>query len=332
MKKILSTKTNCPVCNSKKITFLMNGKDRVHAIKGEYTLWNCTNCLLIFLNPQPSPKILEKHYPRDYHAYNGYETGSKKEKFAIFLYKLYFSAEQNGVSAFIQKIIFLPFRHLLRGTYIKQRLKILDVGCGSGEFLYKMKKCGLDAYGVEPSKEGTDAAKKMGLNVRCGFLENQKFPSDYFDVITLNHVFEHVSDPLKTLKELGRILKKDGKLIMAFPNPDSLQFKIFREYWASLEVPRHLNIYYPKTIKYMASIGKFNIESIRYISFPYGIQASLAYVFNKNEKPLDRTWIGKSRMLYFVIFPIVYILDFLHCGDAIEVTLTPKKTIKKFKP
>jgi SAM-dependent methyltransferase len=311
----------CPICKSSNISSYIKGKDRLHAIKGSYDIWKCDDCGLLFINPQPAPKILDKHYPKEYHAYAEFSKGGWKERFSTYLYKLYFSTESKGFTNFLLKILFLPLKHLLRGTYIKTGSKILDVGCGSGAFLYKMKKCGMDTYGVEPSKDGCKAAQKIGLDVKCGFIENHKFPSNHFDVITLNHVFEHVYDPVATINELKRILKKNGRIIMAFPNSDSIQFRIFRKYWAALDVPRHLNIYSPKTIRYLARLQKLKLEKIRYISFPFGIQASLSYMINRKDVPLNKTWMGTSRLLYLIIFPIVYMLDFLHIGDVIEVTL-----------
>ncbi|MGV8150738.1 MAG: class I SAM-dependent methyltransferase [Candidatus Woesearchaeota archaeon] len=314
----------CPICESKKISFLMNSKDRLHAIKGTFTLWKCSQCSLVFLNPRPSPKLLNTHYPKEYHAYASYPD-TKKNNLAIYLYNLYFGPNNSSISTLLQRIIFIPAKHLLRGTLVRSGTKILDVGCGSGAFLYKMKKLGMKTYGVEPSLEGCKTAKKMGLDVRVGSVEDQNFPSNYFDVITLNHVYEHVNDPRKTLRELKRILKKGGILIMAFPNTSSLQFKTFGKYWASIDSPRHLHIYSPKTIRHLSKIEKFPLEKIRYISFPFGIQASTSYIINRNKNiPIEKQKFAMSKLMYLMIFPIVYLLDFMHIGDSIEVVFRKK--------
>ncbi|MEM2916596.1 MAG: class I SAM-dependent methyltransferase [Candidatus Woesearchaeota archaeon] len=310
---------NCLVCGSKDKRFLFIGKDRLHAIPGSFPVVKCRKCGLIMLDPQPSQKMIAKYYPARYHAYARYDPGSKKEHFAVFLYKLFFKEGGNP----LLKLVFLPFKHLLRGTKIISGGKILDVGCGNGSFLYKMRAAGMDAYGVELSAEGAKEAQRLGLDVKCGTLEQQKYPSKYFDVITLNHVLEHVADPVKTLQELGRILKQNGTLIIAVPNSRSLARFLFGRYWASLDVPRHLTTHNVKTMCIAARKAGLKVKKVRYISFPFQFQASFAYLLHPSAKlPLDKTWLGRSRLMYWLLFPLVYAVDLLHIGDVIEVTLT----------
>ncbi len=308
----------CFVCGSKDKRFMFIGKDRLHAVPGSFPVAKCRKCGLIMLDPQPSLRDLAKYYPTKYHAYARYNPGSKKERFAIYLYKLFF---QKGGNALL-KLVFLPFKHLLRGTKIIPGGKILDVGCGNGAFLYKMQAAGMNAYGVELSAEGAKEAQRLGLKVKCGTLEEQDYPSAYFDVITLNHVLEHVADPIKTLKELGRILKPNGTLIIAVPNSRSLARFLFGRYWASLDVPRHLMTYNPKTMRIAAKKAGLKMKKVRYISFPFQFQASISYLLHPNAKlPLDKTWLGESRLAYWLLFPLVYLVDLFRIGDVIEVTL-----------
>lgn len=308
----------CLICNSKNKRFLFLAKDRLHAIPGTFRVMRCTKCGCIMLDPQPSMAEVAKYYPSTYHAYARYNPNTRKERFAIAMYKQYFGQSGNILS----KLLFLPFKHLLRGTHIIPGGKILDVGCGNGSFLTKMQLAGMDAYGVEFSPDGAKEAQRRGLKVKCGTLEQQKYPSNFFDVITLNHVYEHVPDPLGTLKELKRILKPDGRVIIAVPNARSLAAKLFGRFWASLDAPRHLSIHTPHTMRVAAEKAGMDIAGIRYISFPFQFQASLAYVFNPHGRvPLDKTWLGENRLAYWLLFPLVYLVDFLRIGDVIEVTL-----------
>jgi len=307
----------CLVCGSKDKRFMFIGKDRLHAIQGNFKVVKCRKCGLIMLDPQPSMQELSKYYPTKYHAYAHYDTGSKKESFAIFLYKLFFG---NGNP--LLKLAFLPFKHLLRGTKIIPGGKILDVGCGNGAFLYKMQVAGMDTYGVELSADGAKEAQRLGLKVKCGTLEQQKYPANFFDVITLNHVLEHVAEPVKTLKELRRILKPYGTIIIAVPNSRSLAAKLFGRYWASLEIPRHLTIHNPNTMQMAARKAGLMVRGVRYISFPSSFQASIMYVLHPRAKtPLENNWVNKSKLLYWLLLPLVYIVDILHIGDVIEVTM-----------
>jgi SAM-dependent methyltransferase len=270
----------------------------------------------------PSMKDVAKYYPSEYHAYARYDPGTRKERFAIRMYKLYFAKGGN----LLAKLLFLPFKHLLRGTHIVPGGTILDVGCGNGAFLSKMKAPGMRAYGVEFSPDGAKEARRRGLNVKCGTLEQQKYPARFFDVITLNHVFEHVPDPLGTLRELKRILKPGGRIIIAVPNTRSLAAKLFGRYWASLDPPRHLSVHSPRTMRIAADRTGLTVRNIRHISFPFQFQASLAYVLHPRARvPLDKTWLGTSTLAYWLLFPLVYLVDFLRIGDVIEVTLEQRQ-------
>lgn len=310
--------TQCLVCGGRDLRFCFIGKDRLHAIPGTFRVVQCAQCKLLMLDPQPSLAELKRYYPSTYYAYAQYNPGTWKERFAIFLYRLFFKPGGNV----LLKFLLLPFKHLLRGTWIIPSGRILDVGCGNGAFLYKMREAGMEAHGVELSRDGCAAARKLGLDVRCGTLEQQRYPANHFDVITLNHVFEHVPDPLDTLKELKRILKPGGRIIIAVPNACSLAAWLFGRYWASLETPRHLSIPTPRAMRIAAQKAGLSIRNIRYISFPSQFQASLACLTHPTGRiPLDKTWASQSRLLYWLFFPLVYLVDFLRIGDVIEVTL-----------
>jgi hypothetical protein len=106
----------CLVCCSKKKKFLFYNKDRLHLIEGKFKLVECQNCGLIMVdNP---PKDISKYYPNDYHAYEQYKVGSLKERFAVFLYKLYNDTWSlaNAVWVLPVGLLLYPLKHLLRGT------------------------------------------------------------------------------------------------------------------------------------------------------------------------------------------------------------------------
>ncbi len=123
--------------------------------------------------------------------------------------------------------------------------RILDVGCGSGLYLHTLKKNGWDVYGVEMSAKAVEFAKvKLKLpNISVGVIEEVNYPEGFFNVVIMNHVIEHLFDPRQSLREVNRILKKGGLLIITTPNIDSFNFKVFGKYWFPLETPRHLNLF-----------------------------------------------------------------------------------------
>jgi SAM-dependent methyltransferase len=81
------------------------------------------------------------------------------------------------------------------------------------------------------------------LALRQGDLQSARFDDNSFDAATLSHVIEHVPDPVALLREIGRILKPGGRLVVTTPNSKSLGHGWFQRYWIGLDPPRHLNIF-----------------------------------------------------------------------------------------
>jgi len=114
----------------------------------------------------------------------------------------------------------------------KTKGKLLDVGCYAGFFLKIAKDAGWHVYGVEPNWGGSEYARReLGLNVITSTLEEASFPNDYFDVITLYAVLEHVPDPSSLLKETNRVLRKGGLIVLEVPTINNLWFRVLKRKW-----------------------------------------------------------------------------------------------------
>lgn len=114
---------------------------------------------------------------------------------------------RNKVKKIIRRILFLrPIAREFNG-------KVLDVGCGIGEFLEIYS----NAIGIDPNKYNMKYCKNLGFNVKVGSVYNLKFKKNYFDGILLMNVLEHLSKPDKAIKEIKKVLKKNGKLIITVP-------------------------------------------------------------------------------------------------------------------
>ncbi|NUN11899.1 class I SAM-dependent methyltransferase [Candidatus Micrarchaeota archaeon] len=136
--------------------------------------------------------------------------------------------------------------------------KLLDVGSAGGFFVKAAEEEGWEGYGVEPSKWMVDWGKKnLGLkNFKSGTLESAKYPDNYFDVVTLWDVLEHVPDPSATLREVNRILKPGGLVVINYPNIGSKLAKMAgRKWWFLLSI--HLYYFTPETISKMLEKEKF---------------------------------------------------------------------------
>ncbi|MGB3151799.1 MAG: class I SAM-dependent methyltransferase [Maribacter sp.] len=114
---------------------------------------------------------------------------------------------------------------------------LLDIGAGTGDFLLTAKRKGWDIEGVEPNAMASSKAKEKGILLRTDISD---LPNTYFDVITLWHVLEHLPNLSQQIKSISTLLNAEGTLIIAVPNFKSYDAKKYKNFWAALDVPRHL--------------------------------------------------------------------------------------------
>jgi len=161
--------------------------------------------------------------------------------------------------------------------------KLLDVGCGNGYFLAKMRELGWKVVGVEPDGQAVKVAKEhFGFDVYEGSLEEVGFPNDTFDAITMNHVIKHVPNPLSTLKECQRILKKGGKLIVVTPNIESIGHRLFGKAYLHLDPPRHLYLFAPGTLRACAERAGLRILKLRTTARSARWMWAVSYLIHRN--------------------------------------------------
>lgn len=115
--------------------------------------------------------------------------------------------------------------------------RILDIGAGTGDFLLKAKNSGWQIKGVEPNATAFKHAANKGLELECS-LENVS--NEYFDVVTLWHVLEHLPNLEAQIDGLSKLVNPGGGLVIAVPNYNSYDAKYYKEYWAAYDTPRHL--------------------------------------------------------------------------------------------
>ncbi|MFN3705027.1 MAG: class I SAM-dependent methyltransferase, partial [Thermoflexales bacterium] len=142
--------------------------------------------------------------------------------------------------------------------------------------------CDWDLLWLEPSSPAAEAARRLGLRVITGTLEETDFSARCFDAVTLWDVIEHLHDPAGALRRIARILKPDGILVIRTPNFDSWEARLFGRYWAGLEPPRHLFVFTPRTLGAMLAQAGFAIRhqdcrSGGYMAFLRSVQFRLTF-------------------------------------------------------
>jgi SAM-dependent methyltransferase len=177
-------------------------------------------------------------------------------------------------------------RRLVEKTTSLKTGQILDVGTGTGFFLNEMKVNGWQVTGTEKSSNARDFAKKE-FNLEN--LPSEKLFSlkdNSFDVITLWHVLEHIHLLNENMETFARLLKNDGKLIIAVPNHDSADAKHYKEFWAAYDVPRHIWHFAPKQMQLLGEKHGFKLLSLHTMPFDSFYVAMLSEKYKKSKLAL----------------------------------------------
>jgi 2-polyprenyl-3-methyl-5-hydroxy-6-metoxy-1,4-benzoquinol methylase len=223
---------NCCICCSDNYKKMYT----VSRTEGAFDIVKC-ECGHIYQNPRYDDTAIKKSYNRKRDFYRSLPRESNTKSF--------------------------DFVNAMRLKRIGVSLgRLLDIGCAFGNFLCVAKKQGFDTYGIEIDKNTINVAKKCG-KIFAGTLENAKYNSKFFDVVTMFDVIEHVPQPSDTLKEVKRIMKKGGMLVIQTPASDSLYRKIKGENWDYYGL-QHLNYFSKKDMKIMLEKNGFAMKKIFY--------------------------------------------------------------------
>lgn len=288
----------CALCGSTGELTYTELPDRLFGAHGRWNLKTCSNreCGLIWLDPMPLEADIAKAYVNYYtHAA---ESGPGRLRSLRRMYQImkrgYYAGKYDYpagsfVGQMFGKLLYLfPMRRSevdgeIRFLGAVPQGRLLDVGCGSGQWLGSMRELGWQVEGLDFDESSLRVARQRGLDVRCGALEEQCFPDAIFDAVTLHHVIEHVHYPVRTLTECARILKPGGTLVVCTPNSASLGHKLFKRDWRGLEPPRHLHLFSMQSMRRILEQVAFRRILIRPI-----IATSMIY----ESVLLQRAWTG----------------------------------------
>jgi 2-polyprenyl-3-methyl-5-hydroxy-6-metoxy-1,4-benzoquinol methylase len=222
--------TSCPVCSFNEFSSFLHAIDYTVS-KERFSINTCKGCGFLFTSPRPDLSVLGNYYHSD-----DYISHSDTSKGLISkLYK-------------VARSFTLDRKFRLVSNYCKEK-PLLDVGCGTGAFLSHASSKGLNVVGIEPDNGARSYAIQ---NYNLTVFEEQElslFDEASFGAITLWHVLEHVSNLDERLSQLRRLLRPEGRIFIAVPNPDSFDARHYQSYWAAYDVPRHLWHFTPQTMR-----------------------------------------------------------------------------------
>jgi SAM-dependent methyltransferase len=226
---------HCIICNTSNF--------RIIHQKGQWRYLRCLECGLVSLYPRPTPQVLTKNY------------------------QSYLPVQPGEIEAWemMMKPVIVKSANLIESRIRAGTGRLLDIGCGYGFFLQEMRHRGLKVEGIEISEVGRKYAQDTwNIHVYSQPLENLGLDADSFDVVTLFYLIEHVHDPLTLLREVNRLLKPGGLILLRWPHstpivrtlgPVSKKLDLYH-------TPYHLYDFSPRTMKKMlTSCGFAEIET-----------------------------------------------------------------------
>jgi 2-polyprenyl-3-methyl-5-hydroxy-6-metoxy-1,4-benzoquinol methylase len=289
----LEVVTCCPVCSSNNREILHEDlTDNIFNTPGKWSLYRCESCASAYIDPRPTPETIGLAY--QHYFTHKVEHGTLSPGVWVKLrrrmangYRNYYYGTRDYPASILGILVasLMPntranndavMRHLPKA---RNGQRLLDMGCGNGEFLLKARSAGWDVVGVDFDAKAVEVARSRRLDVRLGGVEKLDPAEEQFDAITLAHVIEHVHHPLEMLKACYKLLRPGGFLWLETPNIASEGHRLFGPAWRGLEPPRHLVLFTQNSMCNALSAAGFSEMKIQ----PY--------------RPLCNTLFGASKAI-----------------------------------
>ncbi len=249
----------CYACGSVRATHFIDAEDDLTGKPGRFTFVRCDDCALVYQNPRiPAARIVD-WYDDEYIAHR------KKNDFGLFtpLYRWAMDRHDRRKLALVR-----------RYTALGASSRVLDLGCGAGTFLAKVRaQTGAHATGVD-FKDLSNRPWMRAIEFHCGRPQAQRFEHP-FDLITMWHFLEHDYEPQATLAQARDWLAPNGRMLIEVPRLDSVSFRLFAERWPGLQAPQHTVLYSRETL--FAMVARAGLEVLEWL--PWGAFPAYFYLF-----------------------------------------------------
>ena len=247
----------CKICGNIKGNLIFIAREMLQGTRNEFNYLECISCGCVQIIEVPGD--LSGYYSNS--SYGSFSS-SKRSNFKAELRKIrnkYAICNKGGaIGKLLNKISPLPYDYCAIKDYATLNAKILDVGCGIGAYIYDLSNIGfVNATGIDPFID-EDFVYPNGVVIRKKFVGQL---TEQYDVILSHHSFEHVPNPLETLKSIKDRLNMDGVCILTIPVAEDL-YKIYKENCYLIQAPQHFFLYSIKSMSILAQKSGFKIEKI----------------------------------------------------------------------
>jgi SAM-dependent methyltransferase len=259
-------------------------RDTALGSDGVFGIARCARCGLVFLDPQPPPENLARHYGSGYVPYQ----------------------KSNPAVAFLKRRQWGSTERRMRRALGGKAGSVLEIGCARGEFVEFLVSRGWRAAGLEMDTDSARAARMRGIAVREGAFEDASFgPGERYDCIVLSYVLEHLPSPRAALVKIRGLLSDSGIAVISIPNYESWDRKIFGRYWHGFDVPRHFYFFTRDIVRRYARETGFVLESVRYSAVPNDWIGGIARALRARDMNRAAAWMTyKNPVLAALLFPL----------------------------
>lgn len=320
IKKDFFLEINCPVCSSDKRT--------IKYVKDFFKFYECSSCGMIYLNPRLTDKATYDFYNGDWtKVYN-------EKKFDISSLDIKNMDNRRDIDNLLLIKKYKPHGGIL-----------LEIGIGKGYFLKNAIEMNFNVYGIELNKENCEKANTL-LNNQGIIINNNLFDaslqSNFFDIVYMKDVFEHVPNPDKMLAEINRICKKGALIFIEVPNIEGAIFQVVKEKHVTIFGFEHLNYWSSKTLKLALSKNGFQMVEKKYQSDDFTIPYIISYLYIDTNTSLAT--VNQNKFVLFILRVVCYvfrirplsfignltnkIVDFLGKGSQIKVLAIKNEDIE----
>lgn len=237
----------CPICANGMAVAGDRFDDR-YGYSGRYRLYRCSACghtqTDATLTAEQISTLYTDYYPRSERSLDSWTV----------------PAEEVGIRSWWRGSRASAFR------WVPPAVRVLDIGCGFGETLGYHRARGCEAHGVEADRNILRVAERHGLNVQVGLFDPGCYAPASLDVVTLDQVIEHVSDPLGVLRGIHQVLKPGGTLILSTPNADGWGARVFGRRWIHWHAPYHQQFFSRRSMREAAAKSGLELQRTKTIT------------------------------------------------------------------
>ena len=263
----------CGICKGSAIKKHIEGKDH-NATEEIFSVVECKNCGYRFTSPRPKEKFIGKYYKsKNYISHNSTKKGLINKIYHI-----------------VRKYQFYKKNQLIEKHSKTGGKKILDIGCGTGDFLNYMQFKKWEISGIEKDEGARKiATEKNNISINRDML-NLKEKNKY-DVITMWHVLEHIYDAQTYIEKICKIIKKEGVIVIAVPNSNSYDAIKYKENWVAYDLPIHVSHFRKNDIQNIANKNNLKLKHIEPMFFD-AYYISILSSRKKGESVVKGIWNG----------------------------------------